>query len=747
MHLSRVLISNRGEIAVRLIRACQKLSIVAIAVYVPEDAGALYVRQADEAYCLDCDGSRGFLDVDALVRICLQHEVQAVIPGYGFLSEDARFVRALQAAGILFVGPSAETLEQFGLKHSARKLAVQAGVPVVPGSAIFQNWEQAEEVARRLGFPIMVKATAGGGGMGLQKCHDMAELRVAIEAVKSRGDALFKNAAFFLEKYIETGHHIETQIFGNGQGDVLFLGERECSVQRRHQKVIEESPSPFVLLRHGLRQKLKECSVSLAASVEYKSAGTVEFLVDHDTGEFYFLEMNTRLQVEHGVTELCYDVDLVEMMLLQADAELSGQAGLLGAHLQKYARDEPIGHAIEARVYAENPAKGFSPSPGFLQSVCLPREPSIRVDTWVETGSAISPSFDPLLSKIISYAHDRSAAINQMCDYLRKITLQGPTLNIDFLLAILQSEDFISGFTTTTMLATGFTYQPAAMEFLEPGAFTTVQDYPGRMNVPNGVPRSGPMDSVSFRVSNLLVGNDEGTEGFEITLFGPRIKFYSTAAIALCGAAFSMTIDGRPVDTWARHIVKAGSEVVIGESTFGARAYLSIRGGLPDVSLYLGSKSTTPGLNWGGYQGRCLRAGDFLGLDPNASIEADSMEAYSLPKLLIPPISEAPRLYALPGPWFSDEFVTPAGQQALFNTKWTYSYSSGRSGIRLEGPAPSWARNDGGEGGSHPSNMVGYGCPLGGVSFTGDTGVILPMDGPNQTGKQLQSDTENYQSG
>ncbi|KAK4940224.1 hypothetical protein LTR10_019653 [Elasticomyces elasticus] len=681
-HLRRVLIANRGEIAVRLISTCKKLGISALTIYVDDDADSAHVRSADKAFLLEGHGSRGYLNIDEIVQICREHHVQGVLPGYGFLSENADFAKALFDAGILFIGPDSNTLIEFGLKHRARQLASAADVPVVPGTDMLSGGDEALQAATRIGFPLMVKATAGGGGMGLQVCRDVSDLENAVAVVKSRGEALFKNDGFFIEKYVESGRHIEAQIFGNGKGDVLFFGERECSIQRRHQKVIEETPSPYVLKCPSLRQKLKDASLSLARSVHYKSAGTIEYLVDDTTGDFYFLEVNTRLQVEHGITEMCYDVDLVELMLLQAEEELRGHGGLSPEAMSTYARESPKGHSIEVRVYAENPAKNYQPAPGLLQNVSFPHGKGVRIDTWVETGTFVSPHFDPLLAKVIVHSKDRAAATETLLHALQETELQGPPTNLDFLIQVLKSTDFVTGYTTTNMLDTRFQYHMCAIEFVEPGTATTIQDWPGRVGVPNGVPAAGPMDSLSFRIANLLVEN---------------------------------------------------SEVYVGDTQVGARAYLAVQGGFPNVAAYLGSKSTTPSLNWGGYQGRRILAGDFLFIDPG---KAGSLPPapYQLDHAVCPSFGHEWRLAALPGPWFSDEYLAREGQKHLFSSSYKVSFNSSRTGIRLEGPPPTWGRKDGGEGGSHPSNMVGFGCAMGSVSFTGDSGVILPVDGPNQTG-------------
>ncbi|KIW64878.1 urea carboxylase [Phialophora macrospora] len=732
----KVLIANRGEIAVRLIKACKELEFHSTAIYSDEDASAPHVRLADKAIALSDQGSRAYLDSHNILRICREQGIEAVVPGYGFLSENNEFVQLLQDAKIVFVGPTSEAIRAFGLKHSARELAVRAKVPVVPGTGIISTTEEAFREADRLGYPVMVKATAGGGGMGLQVCRSPSELEGAIAMVRSRGEALFKDSGLFIEKYVEHGRHIEGQIFGNGLGQVLWFGERECSVQRRHQKVLEESPSPFVVRRPELREKLKEASVALAASVSYKSVGTVEFLVDDETGDFYFLEMNTRLQVEHGVTELVYNVDLVQLMLLQAQAELSPSGGLTGPALERFVRTSgPSGHAIEVRVYAENPANGFRPAPGTLTNVEFPTGAGIRVDSWVESGTVITPSFDPLLAKMMVHAATRQDALNQMSKALSSTALCGPPTNLHFLQAIVAHKDIQSGYTTTNLLETRFSYEQSAIEFEDGGVYSTVQDLLGRKGYSCGVPVSGPMDNVSLRIANMLVGNDEQTEGLEITHAGPRFKVHGKVILALCGAEFDFEIDRCPASMWTTHIVGPGSIVTIGSRKGpGCRAYLAILGGFPDVGRYLGSKSTTPSLNWGGFQGRTIRAGDYLRLDSPSPNRLANASTYTLPAEHRPKFDQVYTINTLPGPYDSEEFLAPAGRQDFYETVWKVAFNSTRTGIRLEGPPPQWSRGDGGEGGSHPSNMLGYGYPIGGLSFTGDSAVVFASDAPGQSG-------------
>lgn len=434
-HLKTILIANRGEIAVRIIKTAKQLGIRTVAVYTEPDSASQHVADADEAHLLDGPATQAYLDGKQIIRLSLAADAQAIIPGYGFLSENAGFARDVAAAGLQFVGPSPESIEQFGLKHMARELAIKAGVSVVPGSqGLLRNADDAcRIVAEELpgGYPVMLKSTAGGGGMGLQTCADESELRAAFETVQSRGEALFHDSGLFLEKYFPAAHHIEVQVFGDGRGRVATLGERECSIQRRHQKVIEESPSPFVVAaqkekkKPELRQDLARAAVSLAESVQYASAGTLEFLVDDATGDFFFLEMNTRLQVEHGVTEMVHGVDLVELMLRQADAALAGQGGLSSGEMDGLAEvgKEPRGHAIEVRVYAENPAKGYAPSPGLLQKVEWHELSGTRLDTWVRAGITVSPHYGKCENTLIihrSYFHLQRADVDPQIPYWPK---------------------------------------------------------------------------------------------------------------------------------------------------------------------------------------------------------------------------------------------------------------------------------------------------------------------------------------
>lgn len=379
----------------RICRTAKSLDIKTIAIYSEADAASQHVRDADETVLLPGVNATAYTDGDSILKIAKETGADAIIPGYGFLSENAQFARQVNDAGIVWVGPSPESIEAFGIKHTARDLAKKANVPIVPGTkGLVADENAAAKEAERIGFPVMLKATGGGGGMGLVTCNKVEEVREGFRMVQSRGQTLFKNPGVFLEAFYPSSHHIEVQIFGNAQGQAVHFGERECSIQRRHQKVIEECPSPFVEKHPKLRARLGEAAVRLAESINYGSAGTIEYLVDDASGDFFFLEMNTRLQVEHGITELCYDVDLVQLMLQQADAQLNGKPGLDGTALKQMQPSGPVGSAIEARIYAENPLKDYAPSPGLLQKVEWKSDVvGSRIDTWVYTGVRITPNY------------------------------------------------------------------------------------------------------------------------------------------------------------------------------------------------------------------------------------------------------------------------------------------------------------------------------------------------------------------
>ncbi|TAQ89761.1 hypothetical protein B7494_g1936 [Chlorociboria aeruginascens] len=728
-NLRKIFIANRGEIAVRLIKACKKLGLQSVSVYSDSDATSIHSSLADENILLPGENVNGYMDTEEILRICKKLHVDAVIPGYGFLSEDATFAQKVIDAGMIFVGPNPVSISEMGQKHRARDLAVQAKVPVVPGSDLLESESEALDLANKLGFP-----TGGGGGMGLQVCQNDEEISAAFKKVKSRGETLFNNAGVFLEKYYLQSRHIEVQIFGNGT-DVVHFGERECSIQRRHQKVIEECPSPFVQKRPNMREKLTKCATAYAMQLHYKSVGTIEFLVDDVTEDFFFLEMNTRLQVEHGITELCYEIDLVSLMLQQADCEKGGKIGLSSKYLHSLQKHGPSGASMEVRVYAEVPFRNYAPSAGLLQAVQWPEGEGVRVDTWVKTGQRISSFYDPLIAKIMVHAKDRPTACSKMTKVLSETILQGPPTNVYFLADVLTSKPFLDGDTLTNFLETKFKYEPCAIDVISPGSFTTVQDYPARATSGHGIPKGGPMDNLSSRIANILVGNDPGVEVLEMTLAGPELLFTASAIFAVSGAPVSIFIDGQEKPMWSRLIVGAGQKVKINKvENGGLRFYLAVKGGFPEIPSYLGSKAGTPSLGFGGTQGRQLQMGDWIELSREIKNRTGTVKPFTLPEASIPNynISE---VYCMHGPHDSDDFMTAKDRQMLYSIPWKIGHNSNRTGIRLVGAIPEWTRRDGGEGGSHPSNVFDYGYPSpGGINWGGDSSVILSMDSPDLGG-------------
>jgi acetyl-CoA carboxylase biotin carboxylase subunit len=440
----KILIANRGEIAVRIIRACRDLNVSPVAVYSEADAGALHVRLADEAYEIGPAPSvESYLRIDRIIDAALGSRAEAIHPGYGFLAENADFARAVVEAGLTFIGPSAEAMRLMGSKTSARRVATEAGVPVVPGTTEpLASYDQALEVAGRFGFPVMLKASAGGGGKGMRLVASADELHSAFEAAQSEAASAFGDPEVYLEKAIERPRHIEIQVFADTHGSVVHLGERECSIQRRHQKVIEESPSPIDDASF-LRQRMGEAAIKAARAVDYVGAGTVEFLVDSETHDFYFLEMNTRLQVEHPVTELVTGLDLVREQIVVAD----------GAPLSFTQRDVNWnGHAIECRVYAEDPDNGFLPAPGRINSLRVPAGPGVRDDSGVEAGAEVSIHYDPMISKLAVWGRTRREAIDRLRRALDEYTVGGIKTTLPFFRQIVRDAEFIEGRLDTSFI-------------------------------------------------------------------------------------------------------------------------------------------------------------------------------------------------------------------------------------------------------------------------------------------------------
>ncbi|WVQ81675.1 urea carboxylase [Cryptococcus sp. DSM 104549] len=731
----KLLIANRGEIALRVIRSAKELGVPTVAIYTLADASSPHVFAADEAYPIgDGHDPRGYLDIDAILEIIEKSGASMVAPGYGFLSENAAFTTAVESKGVVFLGPTPQQMTSMGLKHEARAVATRAGVPVVPGSqGAVDKLEEAVKVAGEIGYPVMVKASGGGGGMGMQVCRSEADLIANFEATREKGAALFKESAVFIEKFITRARHVEVQIFGNGEGHVVHMGERECSVQRRHQKVIEEAPCVLFASEKGkrVREKMCEAAVQLGRLMKYRSAGTVEFVLDVDSPDyaFYFLELNARIQVEHAITEVTHPrLDLVALMIKQG---LSKTQSLSPSDLVQSDYVNFDGHSIEARIYCENPKAGFKPCPGQLHEVIWGDVGERgRIDTWVKTGTTVTPHYDPMIAKVVVYGATREEAIQSMQRVLQTSKIIGPPTNLDYCRTVISTKDFAEGTIHTTFLDS-FEYSPPAIEILAAGLSTTVQDLPGRY-VGLGIPRGGPADILSFQAANLLVGNDKYTEGLEMTMMGAKVLFHIDAVVAVAGCEMDLSVDGEKVPMWSGMLIRKGQALKAGTAkTTGIRSYLAVRGGFKNVATFEGSKSTFTGGALGGYLGRTLLPGDLLEISQH---DTSAFKPVTWPEAAIPNFLNRWDINVCVGAQWDPEFIAKEGMETFLGAEWKVTPASNRSGLRLEGPRIKWARKDGGEGGSHPSNVIDQGYPFAALNINGDTPVLFGVDAPDMGG-------------
>ena len=714
---SKILIANRGAIACRAERTIAKMGLESVAVYSQADKDSLHVQNASEAVCLG-EGSAAatYLDQDKIIDAAKETGAQAIFPGYGFLSENAGFARRCAAEGITFIGPAPEQMEQFGLKHVARKIAQDAGVPLAPGSGLLDTLDSALATAEEVGYPLMLKSTAGGGGIGIRICRNAAELEEAFASARHLAQANFGDDGVFLERFVEQGRHVEVQIFG-AAGQVAALGERDCSVQRRNQKVVEECPAPN--LPQATRQAMMDAARSLAAAAGYTSAGTVEFLYDQARDEFYFLEVNTRLQVEHGITEECCGVDLVEWMICEAAGEAIDFSQLGGQR----------GHAIEVRLYAEDCGNGFLPATGKVDEVIW--DDNARIETWIEKGTEVTSMFDPMLAKIIVHAPTRKEALAAMRSTLAKTRVYGVTTNLMYLESLLAAPRYAAGELSCRMLD-GFAPQEPSIEVLDGGVQTTVQDYPGMTGYwAVGVPPCGPMDSLSFRLGNALLGNAANAAGLELTLAGGSYKFRCDTRFVLTGADMDAVLDGKPCKRFAVTQAAAGSVLTLGAAAVGMRSYLCVEGGL-DVAYVMGARSTFVDGKMGGHGGRALRCGDVIRLGHDVAAAASG--AGELPDAQQPAWSSSWTIGVLVGPLSDAEFLQPEFLETLTSATYTVNYDSARTGVRLNGPTPQWSRTDGGEAGLHPSNIHDNPYSICALDLTGDQPILLGPDGPSLGG-------------
>ncbi len=712
----KVLIANRGAIAVRIERTLKKMGVKSVAVYSKEDRDSLHTENADEAvYIGEGSAKDTYLDIDKIIKAAVLTGAEAIHPGYGFLSENTEFAAECEKNGIKFIGPDSEQIKLFGLKHSAREIAANTGVPLLSGTGLLKSLDEAIASADNVGYPIMIKSTAGGGGIGIRICENQKELIDSYDNVKHLAESNFNDGGVFIEKYIRKARHIEVQIFGNEYGEVAVLGERDCSVQRRNQKVVEESPAPN--FPESVRLKMHLAAKNLAKAAGYRSAGTVEFLYDETEEKFYFLEVNTRLQVEHGITEEVTGIDLVEWMIKEAAGELKGIDGEIRTK----------GSSIEVRVYAEDCINNFRPSSGKIDDVIFDSE--ARVETWIRKNIEVSSLYDPMLAKLIVYGNDRADAVSKMKAVLEKSRIYGITTNMQYLKALINTEEYNDGKLFTKMLE-GFTPEENALEVLDGGVQTTVQDYHGMIGYWTvGVPPCGAMDSYSFRIGNKLLGNSENAAGLEMTLKGGSYRFRTAVSFCITGADMMPILDGKEVPMYT--VVKAKPMQVLKFATCkkGMRTYLTIAGGI-EVPQIMGSSSTFVDGKFGGHNGRTLRTGDVLRLSNNCVLKESN--SYSLEYM--PQMTNEWIIGVIPGPQPTYEYLKPEYLYELTHSEYTVNFNSARTGIRLNGPIPPWVREDGGEAGLHPSNIHDNAYAIGTLDLTGDQSILLGPDGPSLGG-------------
>ncbi|MCY0902897.1 MAG: urea carboxylase [Firmicutes bacterium] len=718
---AKVLVANRGAIAVRIIRTLHRMGITTVAVYTDADQDSLHVTAADFSVRIGTGpAASSYLDAELIIETAVRAGADAVHPGYGFLSESAGFARACRDRGLVFIGPDPDQIERFGQKHIARQIAATVGVPLLPGTGLLQGLPHAREQAAALGYPVILKSTAGGGGIGMRVCQDEAALCANYEAVRHLAMANFSDEGLYLERYISRARHIEVQVFGNRFGEVIALGERDCSVQRRNQKVVEETPAPG--LAATVRDALLDSAVRLARVVGYRSAGTVEYLFDPEDGAFYFLEVNTRLQVEHGVTEAVWGIDLVEWMVREAADDLRDMGSMVAG---------PRGHSIQARLYAEDCWRDFAPSAGRVTQVEWPAQ--VRVETWIGDGTDVSTFYDPLLAKVIVHGEDRVEAVDKLSRALQTARIYGIVSNLRFLLAIVADPIFQQGDTYTRFLQ-DFSPVQRAIEVIDGGLQTTVQDYPGRLGFWDvGIPPSGPVDAWSFRAGNRLVGNADGTAGLELTMRGGAYRFRDSLRFCITGADMSATLDGERVALGTPQRARRGQVLRFGEARVGMRAYLLVEGGL-DVPAIMGSGSTFVMGGFGGLGGRALRSGDVLEVGDATPTEPRPRQPLIMPPEMMPEMTHDWVIGVVAGPHSTEEFLLPDYLQQLTTSRFQVHHNSSRTGVRLMGPIPLWSRQDGGDAGLHPSNLHDNPYAIGALNLTGDMPILLGPDGPSLGG-------------
>ncbi|MGN6241021.1 MAG: urea carboxylase [Cellulosimicrobium cellulans] len=728
-----LLVANRGEIACRVLRSARELGLRTVAVHSDADRGARHVRLADEAVRIGpAPVAASYDDGRRLLDAMVASGADLVHPGYGFRSEDADFAAAVEAAGVAFAGPTPEQLRVLGDKARARALAQECGLRVLPGSPVLGGLEDALGWAEEIGFPLVLKDAGGGGGTGVHVCRDAAGLAAAWRRESSRPGS---SGRLFVERHVDTARHLEVQLFGDGAGRVVSLGDRDCSLQRRHQKVVEVAPAPGI--DPGVRAALHDGARRLAARVGLRSAATLEALLDVGSGEVTFLEVNPRIQVEHTVTEEVTGVDLVAWMLRLAlgDATVLDEVPPSGPAVR--------GVAAQARVYAEDVRHG-RPVAGTLARLDLPSAGAgtdVRVETGATAGDELGPDADPLLAKVVVRAASHERAVAGLRTALGDVRVDGVPTNVSLLRAALDDAAVVAGSATTTTLATVRDPEPW-VDVLDPGVLTTVQDWPGRTGYWGvGIPPSGPMDDLSFRTGNRALGNPEGAAGLECTLTGPTLRFSHAATVCVTGAPAPVTVDGGPVRQWEPVTVPAGGVLAVGAPhAVGLRTYVLVAGGL-DVPAYLGSASTFVLGAVGGPAGRALVAGDALhprdlgpgsGGRPGEPVPPGLGGAGAVPSDARPRMGHSWELAVTTGP--QSAALTAAALGRLRTSWWRVLPHADRTGVRLAGPPLTWVRPDGGDAGLHPSNVLDNPYSVGALNVSGDTPILLGPDGPSLGG-------------
>jgi urea carboxylase len=819
----RILVANRGEVASRIITTCHSLGIEAVAICTDEDRDSPHTLLADHVVCLSSITAFGltnnapkpsYVSIPCIIAAAIESKAQAIHPGYGFLSENPDFEEACRAAGIVFIGPSHESLVVFGDKAATRQLAKDLNLPVLPGSVLCHYWREVNDNVNLIGFPCMIKVPNSGGGRGLYHCYNMEELlavkrqliprpsRMNLDQMASMaadegnkgqvGEHTLANlcvaddadwdraltSPVFVESFLRRARHVEVQVLGNGDGQLWILGDRDCSVQRNHQKVVEEAPAPWISKR--LRQEIYIAAARIMSATRYASLGTVEFLVDlsnsSSPSRWSILEVNPRLQVEHTVTEATLGLDLVELMIRQACQVWTGKQQKWWEAAKVANPEEPFllpckGHAVQVRVYAEDVERSFIAVSGVVQelrwasSINGHFDPlaKVRCDETICIGTQITPHFDTLLTKLIVHAPNRTQALRELRTVLRDTVIRGLTTNLNMLLWILNHQDFVLNRIHTTWLSAQqahIVHPGIRVESItQHGGFcqAVVVAYPGRTCFWNvGIPPSGPMDSWAFRVGNALVGNPANSEfsGLEILLVNStlQLRFHIDSLVAITGSQCNIcrealaTINGSPIPRWHPVFVHRGCVLQFQscdhevDQRQGSRVYLCVAGGLGCASI-MGSQTTFLMGRIGGMSGRAIQVGDWLPLQKSIPNHCAETLIQNFRKFVRPVQPKIIPMYAhdwtvrvLIGPHGAPDHATSVGLGRLINVPLVVSPQSNRSGIRLESIDMAWARKDGGEAGQHPSNVDDYCYPYGAINMSGNTPVILAEDGPSLGG-------------